>query len=150
MSVEMRLQELGIELPEPPAAGGNYVAAKTVGGLVYLSGVVSVDKDGVITGMAGADCGIEAGYRAARACALKHLAVLKRHLGSLDLVKEIVSVNGYVNAVPGWPDAPKVINGASDLLVEVFGEAGRHTRAAVGVGSLPRGALVEVQMVVAI
>jgi enamine deaminase RidA (YjgF/YER057c/UK114 family) len=150
MSAEKRLQELGIELPVPPAAGGNYVPAKTVGGLVYLSGVISADENGAIVGMAGDDCGIEEAYRAARACALKLLAVLRRHLGSLDPVKEIVSVNGYVNAVPGWPDAPKAINGASDLLVEVFGEAGRHVRAAIGVSALPRGALVELQMVVAI
>ena len=151
MSAEKRLEEMGIVLPDPPSAGGNYVSAKTVGGLVYLAGVISVDKDGsVIAGMAGADCGIEEGYAAARACALKHLAVLRRHLGSLDAVKEIVSLNGYVNSVAGFPDAPKVINGASDLLVEVFGDAGRHVRTSVGVGALPRNALVEVQMVVAI
>jgi enamine deaminase RidA (YjgF/YER057c/UK114 family) len=151
MGAEKRLQELGIVLPEPPAAGGNYVSAKTVSGLVYLAGVISVGEDGnVIAGMAGAECGVEDGYAAARACALKHLAVLRKHLGSIDAVKEIVSLNGYVNSVPGFPDAPKVINGASDLLVEVFGDAGRHVRTSVGVGSLPRNALVEVQMVVAI
>jgi enamine deaminase RidA (YjgF/YER057c/UK114 family) len=151
MSAEYRLQELGIALPEPPAAGGNYISAKTVGGLVYLAGVISVDQDGtVIAGMAGADRGIDEAYAAARACALKHLTVLRRHLGSLDAVKEIVSLNGYVNSVPGFPDAPKAINGASDLLVEIFGDAGKHVRTSIGVGSLPRNALVEVQMVVAI
>ena len=93
---------------------------------------------------------IEEGYAAARACALLHLAVLKRHLGSLDAVKSVVSVNGYVNAVAGFPDSPAVINGASDLLLEVFGEPGRHVRAAVGVSALPRNALVELQMIVAI
>ncbi len=148
MTPEERIAQLGIELPPHPAAGGNYVSAKTVGGLVYLSGVISTDAGGVITGTAGLDRSVDEGYAAARACALTQLAVLRRHLGSLDAVREIVSVNGYVNAAPGFADPPKVVNGASDLLIEVFGEAGRHVRAAVGVASLPRHALVEVQMMV--
>ncbi|RXH57823.1 RidA family protein [Granulicella sibirica] len=150
MSAEKAILDAGLVLPELPAAGGNYIPAKTVGSLVYLSGVISKDESGLIAGTAGADRTIEDGYGAARACTLQHLAVLRRHLGSLDLVKEVVSVNGYVNAVPGFPDPPKIINGASDLLVEVFGDAGRHVRAAIGVSALPRNALVEVQMVVAI
>jgi len=150
MQAEQVLEAAGITLPAPPAAGGNYVSAKTVGLLVYLAGVISLDHQGVTTGTLGADRTIEEGYAAARACALTQLAVLRRHLGTLDHVQEIVSVNGYVNAIPGFPDAPKVINGASDLLVEIFGEAGRHVRAAIGVSSLPRNALVELQMVVAI
>jgi enamine deaminase RidA (YjgF/YER057c/UK114 family) len=93
---------------------------------------------------------VEDAYAAARRCALTQLAVLRNHLGSLDAVKEVVSVNGYVNALPGFADSPQVVNGASDLLIEVFGEAGRHVRAAIGVSSLPRNALVELQMVVAI
>ncbi len=137
-------------LPEAPVAGGNNVAAKTVGGLVYLAGVISTDEHGVITGTVGEDRSVEEAYEAARACALTQLAVLRRHLGSLDLVKEIVSVNGYVNAVAGFTQTPHAINGASDLLVEVFGERGRHVRAAIGVSSLPRHALVELQMVVAV
>ncbi len=145
---EARLQELGIVLPSLPAPGGNYVPAKTVGGVVYLSGVVSTGSEGIITGMVGLDRTIDEGYAAARACALTLLAVLQRHLGSLDAVKSIVGVNGYVNAVAGFADSPKVINGASDLLVEVLGEAGRHVRAAIGVSALPRNALVEVQMTV--
>ena len=91
---------------------------------------------------------MEEGYAAARACALTQLAVLRRELGSLDLVAEVLTVNGYVNAAAGFQDSPAVINGASDLLVEVFGEAGRHVRAAVGVSALPRNALVELQMTV--
>jgi enamine deaminase RidA (YjgF/YER057c/UK114 family) len=150
MSAEQRIREAGLSLPEPPAAGGNYVPAKTVGSLVYLSGVISTNAEGVLTGTAGAGCSVEQGQAAARACALVQMAVLRRHLGSLDTVKQIVSVNGYVNAVPGFADSPKVINGASDLLIEVFGEAGRHVRAAIGVSSLPRNALVELQMVVEI
>jgi enamine deaminase RidA (YjgF/YER057c/UK114 family) len=89
---------------------------------------------------------VEEGYAAARACALTQLAVLRRHLGSLDLLKSIVTVNGYVNAVAGFADSPRVINGASDLFVEVLGDAGRHVRAAIGVSALPRNALVEVQI----
>ncbi len=145
---EENLAALGLTLPQLPAPGGNYVAAKRVGAIVYLSGVVSTGVDGVIAGTAGADRSIEDGYAAARACALTQLAVLKRELGTLDSVAEVLTVNGYVNAAPGFADSPAVINGASDLLVHVFGEAGRHVRAAVGVSALPRNALVEVQMTV--
>jgi enamine deaminase RidA (YjgF/YER057c/UK114 family) len=145
---EEKLAALGLALPHLPAPGGNYVSAKKIGGLVYLSGVISTGPDGVITGMAGNDRTIEEGYAAARSCALTQLAVLKRELGSLDRIAEVVSVNGYVNTAPGFADSPAVINGASDLLVAVFGEAGRHVRAAIGVSALPRHALVEVQMTV--
>jgi enamine deaminase RidA (YjgF/YER057c/UK114 family) len=150
MSAEKRLLELGIVLPEPPAPGGNYRSAKAAGGLLYLAGVISTGSEGVITGTAGADRSIADGYAAARACALTHLAVLKRELGSLDKVQQIVNLNGYVNAVPGFPDPPAIINGASDLLLEIFGDPGRHARAAIGVSALPRNALVEVQMIVAV
>ncbi|WP_158794564.1 RidA family protein [Granulicella sp. L60] len=150
MHIEKTILEAGLSLPSAPSPGGNYVPAKTVGKLVYLSGVISADSSGVITGRAGDDCGVEEGYAAAQTCVLLHLAVLRQHLGSLDKVKSIVSVNGYVNAVAGFADSPKIINGASDLLVKVFVEAGKHVRAAVGVSALPRNALVELQMVVEI
>ena len=145
-----RLTKLGYTLPVPPKAGGNYVPAKTVGRMVYLAGVVSIIDGAFVTGTVGAGRTIEEGYEAARACALTQLAVLKQHLGSLDKVKQIVGVNGYVNAVPGFEDSPKVINGASDLFIELFGEAGRHVRAAIGVSALPHNALVELQMTVEI
>ena len=148
--IEARLKDLNIVLPAPPKPGGTYVPAKTVGNMVYLSGVISTNADGIITGTAGLDRSIAEGYAAARACALMLLAVLKRHLGSLDAVKSIVTVNGYVNAVNGFGDSPEIINGASDLLVEVFGDAGRHARAALGISAVPRNALVEVQMTVEI
>jgi enamine deaminase RidA (YjgF/YER057c/UK114 family) len=145
---EARLVEMGLVLPALPAVGGNYLSAKTVGQIVYLAGVISTDSEGVITGTVGVDRTIDEGYAAGRACALTQLAVLRRHLGSLDAVKSIVSVNGYVNAIAGFQDSPKVINGASDLFVELLGEAGRHVRAAIGVSALPRHALVELQMTV--
>jgi enamine deaminase RidA (YjgF/YER057c/UK114 family) len=148
LTPEQKLISLGLTLPQLPAPGGNYVSAKQIGDLVYLAGAVSTGPAGVIPGTAGAGSTIEDGYAAARACALTQLAILKRELGSLDRVAEVVSVNGYVNAAPGFGDSPAVINGASDLLVEVFGEAGRHVRAAVGVSALPRNALVEIQMTV--
>jgi len=145
---ETRIRELGILLPELPTAGGNYVPAKTVGQVVYLAGVISTNAGSVMTGTVGADRTIDEGYAAARACALTQLAVLRRHLGSLDAVRSVISVNGYVNAIAGFADSPKVINGASDLLVQVLGDSGRHVRAAIGVSALPRNALVEVQMTV--
>ena len=145
---EARLAKLGIILPAVPQAAGNFIPAKTVGRIVYLSGVISTNAEGVITGTVGLNRTIDEGYAAARSCALTQLAVLKGHLGSFDPVKSIISANGYLNAVPGFPDSPKVINGASDLLVEVFGESGWHVRAAIGVSALPRNALVELQMTV--
>jgi enamine deaminase RidA (YjgF/YER057c/UK114 family) len=146
--IDARLKELGIILPALPQPGGNYLPARTVGQIVYLAGAISMHEGEVITGTAGAGCTIEEGYAAARNCGLIQLAVLAAHLGSLDKVKNIVTVNGYVNAVSGFPDSPKVINGASDLFVEIFGDAGRHARTAIGVPALPRNALVELQMTV--
>lgn len=148
ISPEKALADLNLVLPSAPSPGGNYVSAKRVGPILYLSGVISTGPGGTITGLAGADRTVEEGYVAARACALTQLAVIKRELGSLDRVAEVISVNGYVNATAGFGDSPAIINGASDLLVQVFGEAGRHVRAALGVSALPRNALVEVQMVV--
>jgi len=150
MGAESRLQALGIELPEPPKAGGNYVSWKKVGSLVYMAGVISMHRELVIAGAVGSDRSVEEGYSAARACGMTQLAVLKAALGSLDAVEQVVSVNGYVNAVAGFAESPQVVNGFSDLMMDVFGEAGRHVRAAVAVNGLPRNALVEVQMVVAV
>ncbi len=150
MEAEARLVELGITLPSLPQPGGNYLPARKVGNMLYLAGVISAVGGSVIQGTVGLDRSTEEGYQAARACALTQLAVIRRELGSLDLVSGVVSVNGYVNSIDGFPDSPKVINGASDLLVAVFGEEGRHVRAAIGVSGLPVNALVELQMLVAI
>jgi enamine deaminase RidA (YjgF/YER057c/UK114 family) len=138
------LKDLGLELPVPPAPGGNYTSAKTSGGIVYLAGVIAAE------GTVGLDKTVEEGYAAARSCALLQMAVLERHLGSLEKVKGVLTVNGYVNSLAGFADSPKVINGASDLFLAVFGESGRHVRAAIGVSGLPRNALVELQMTVEI
>ena len=150
MEAEARFIKLGLTLPGLPQAGGNYLPARRVGNLLYLSGVISTVAGSVIQGTVGLDRSIEEGHQAARACALTQLAVIRRELGSLDQVSAIVNVNGYVNSVAGFPDSPKVINGASDLLVAVFGEEGRHVRTAIGVSGLPVNALVELQMLVAL
>jgi enamine deaminase RidA (YjgF/YER057c/UK114 family) len=144
------LEQLGLTLPSPPAPGGNYMPARTLGSIVYLSGVISQTSEGLVTGCVGLDRSIEEGYAAARSCAMLQLAVLERHLGSLTKIRSILSVNGYVNSVFGFANSPEVINGASDVFLSVFGEAGRHVRAALGVSGLPRNAIVELQMTVEI
>ncbi len=149
MTPEDKLTELGLTLPAAPAPGGNYVSAKRVGQLVYLAGVVSTNASGVISGTVGIDRTIEDGYNAARARALTQLGRPQARIRSLDASQdEIISLTGYVNAVPGFENSPAVLNGASDLLVQVFGNAGKHVRAAVGVSALPRNATVELQMTV--
>ena len=142
-----RLGALGFSLPDPPPAGGNYLPFRIVGSLVFLPGVIS-SWNGTLThrGKVGEDLTVEQGYEGARVCALNLLANLQAAVGDLDRVKQIIVVNGYVNCIPNFPDSPKVINGASDLLVGIFGESGRHVRAAIGVAGLPQGAAVEVQM----
>ena len=149
--IEERLSDLGIELPEvtPPIA--NYVNAKRVGNLVFLAGKGPTFADGtMITGKVGSDLSIEQGYHAARITGLNLVASLKQEIGSLDKVKQIVKVLGMVNASPEFTDHPKVINGFSDLMVEIFGEKGKHARAAVGMGSLPDNIAVEIEMIVEI
>jgi enamine deaminase RidA (YjgF/YER057c/UK114 family) len=150
MTRESQLSELGFVLPSAPSPGGNYVSAKRVGSLLFLAGVISTDASGVITGTVGHNRSVTDGYNAARTCVLIQLAAIKRELVSLDSVAEVISVNGYVNCIPGFEESAAVINGASDLLVQVFGESGKHVRAAVGVPALPRNALVELQMTVRI
>jgi enamine deaminase RidA (YjgF/YER057c/UK114 family) len=154
--VEARLDALGIELFEPPPPVANYVRASTVGNLVFIAGhgPQLLDDDGnpagYVTGKVGADVSVEQGYEAARLTAISMLSTLKAEIGDLDRVRRIARVFGMVNAVEGFTQQPEVINGASDLLVEVFGERGRHARAAVGMASLPRNISVEIEMVVEI
>jgi len=152
MDPETRLAELGIELYEPPPPVANYVRAVTTGNLVFLAGhgPTKLDGSGYVTGKIPTDLSIEEGYDAARLTAIALLSTLKAEIGDLSRVKRVVRVFGMVNAVPEFGQQPVVINGASDLLVEVFGDRGKHARAAVGMGSLPRGISVEIEMVVEI
>ena len=149
VNAEARLRELGITLPEPPRPVANYVNAVQTGNLIFLAGKGPVDADGSeIRGKLGRDITIEEGYRAARLTAINQLAVLKAELGDLNRVVRIVKVLGMVNSDPSFVEQPAVINGFSDLMVEVFGDRGRHARAAVGMASLPRGQAVEIEMIV--
>src|SRR5215831_123545 len=153
MSVEQRLKELGLVLPQVGAPLGNYVHAKPVGNLLYLSGKGPPDgPDGKMpSGKLGAGMSVEEGYRHARQVGLVLIAAIKDALGGdLDRVDGIVKVLGMVNAAPDFEDHPKVINGCSDLFVDVFGEAGRHARSAVGMSSLPNQISVEIEAIVAI
>lgn len=146
--VEARLASLGIELPEAPNPVANYVPHLMAGNLLFISGQISKAGDGTITkGRLGADVSVAEGQAAARVCALNILSQAKAALGSLDRIEKLVKITGYVNAAPEFTDHPQVVNGASDLLVEVLGDAGRHTRAAVGVSSLPVGCAVEVDAI---
>ena len=147
MSAEARLQELGIELPPPFAPVGSYVAARVAGDTLYVSGQGPAGPDGIVTGKVGRDLTLEQGVAAARLTGLNVLAVMRAELGSLDRVTAVVKLLGMVNCAPGFNDTPAVINGCSDLLVEVFGEAGRHARSAVGMAELPFDIAVEVELI---
>ena len=151
MNIEQRLKELNITLPKVGSPFGNYVHAKRVGNLLYLSGKGPESASGAMPrGKIGAGMSIEEGYRHARHVGLVLIAVIKDALGDLDRVDGIVKVLGMVNAAPDFEDHPKVVNGCSDLFVEVFGEAGQHTRSAVGMSSLPAGIPVEIEVIVAV
>lgn len=146
MSVESRLADLGLTLPEAPAPAANYVPFVVVGNLVHISGQISQNEAGLIKGKLGADLSIEQGADAARRCALSLLAQLKRACdGDLSRVVRAVKLVGFVNSSPDFVDQPKVINGASDLMVAVLGDAGRHARSAVSAASLPLGVAVEIE-----
>jgi enamine deaminase RidA (YjgF/YER057c/UK114 family) len=146
---EAKLAALGIGLSGPSSPVANYVHAVRSGNLIFLAGKGPRKGDGTyITGKLGADLTVEQGYEAARLTGINQLAVLKSELGNLKKVKRIVKVLGMVNAVPEFTDHPEVINGFSDLMVAVFGEKGKHARAAVGMGSLPRNTAVEIEMIV--
>ena len=147
--VEEKLKEMGYTLPTPPVPGGNYIPAYRTGNLVFLAGVTSRRQDGsMIVGKVGRDLTVEQGYEAARLCALNSLANLKEAIGDLDRVVHFVKVLGMVNSEPDFDSPPAVINGFSDLLLDAFGERGRHARSAVGMATLPRGVAVEVEAIV--
>jgi enamine deaminase RidA (YjgF/YER057c/UK114 family) len=148
MSHEARFASLGLTLPPAPSPVATYVNAVRSGNLLFLSGKGPLAKDGKLpTGRIGVDFSVDEGYRLARSTGLALLAVLRDELGTLDRVTRIVKVLGMVAAPPEFGDHPKVINGCSDLMVEVFGDAGRHARSAVGVSSLPLGTPVEIELI---
>lgn len=149
MTIGERLEELKLTLPETGPALGNYVHARRCGDLVFLSGKGPTEAGA--KGKLGAGVSVEEGYRYARQVGLVLISALKDALdGDLDRVEAVVKVLGFVNAAPDFEDQPKVVNGCSDLLVEVFGERGRHARSAVGVGSLPGGIPVEIELIAAV
>ena len=149
MSIDARLAELGLTLPAPPAAAGSYVPTVRTGNLLFCAGTIcAVNGQMTHVGAVGREQTVQTGYESARVCALNTLANIKAAAGSLDAVKRVVFVSGFVNAVPGFADSPAVINGASDLFVQLFGDAGKHARAAVAVAGLPRNSTTEVQVVV--
>ncbi len=146
MSTEENLKKLNINLPKAPDPVGAYVASKIVGNLVFISGQLPLDSGGkLIKGKVGKELSIEQGQEAAKLCALNLLAQLKKICGSLDKVEGCVKITGYVNSIDSFVDQPKIINGASDLISKIFGDKGKHTRAAVSVNSLPLGAVVEIE-----
>ena len=148
MNIEERLKKLGIELPPIPSPAGNYVQYVQAGNLIFLSGSGPHTPAGKLpTGKVGGDVSVEEAYQHARSIGLIQIARLKDALGDLDKVNRIVKVLGMVNGVPDFGEQPKVINGFSDLMVEIFGDRGRHARSAVGMGSLPFGITVEIEAI---
>ena len=150
MSIDAKLAELGLTLPEAAAPVAAYVPVVIAGGLAYVSGQVSFVDGVLLKGRLGEDVSVDQGIAAARGCGLMILAQLKAALGSLDRVERVVKLGAFVNCTADFTDQPKVANGASELMVAVFGEAGKHARAAVGAPSLPLGVAVEVDAIVAV
>jgi enamine deaminase RidA (YjgF/YER057c/UK114 family) len=151
MSIDQRISELGITLPQPAAPVAAYVPTVESNGLLHISGQISFAEDGnLIKGRLGEDVDLEGGMEAARRCGVMLLAQIKAALGSLDRVERILKLGVFVNSAPSFTDQPKVANGASELMQQVFGEAGRHARSAVGVAVLPLGVPVEVDAIVAV
>ena len=149
MIIEDRLKELGIEIVESYVPIANYVPVNRVGDMLYLSGTgPSIGKEALFCGKLGADISVEDAYQAARYSAINVLSMLKQELGDLDKVKQIIKMTGYINCTSDFHDQPAVLNGASDLFVEVFGERGRHARAAIGVNALPMSLPVEIEVLV--
>jgi enamine deaminase RidA (YjgF/YER057c/UK114 family) len=150
-TIEARLQELGIELPSAAAPAANYVPFHISGKQLFISGQISVIAGGAdYKGKVGADVDLETAVKAAQTCAINILAQAKSALGELDRIEQCLKLGGFVNSTPEFTDHPEVVNGASDFLVEVLGDKGRHTRFAVGAGSLPRGVAVEIDALFAI
>jgi enamine deaminase RidA (YjgF/YER057c/UK114 family) len=149
MSYEQKLTQLGLALPAPPRPVANYVPVVRTGDLLFLSGVLpSRDGQLIMTGKLGQNLSIDQGMEAARVAVLNGLSIIRQEAGSLDRVKRIVKMVGHIASAPGFTDQPQVLNGASDLLVSLFGDAGRHARVAVGAAELPRQAPIEIELIV--
>lgn len=147
-AIDAKLAELGLTLPQAAAPVAAYVPAVEAGGMLHLSGQLPFRDGAVVTGRLGEDASLEEGQEAARLCGLMVLAQVKAALGGFERVRRVVKLGVFVNSAPGFTDQPKVANGASELMAAVFGEAGRHARAAVGVAALPLGAAVEVDAII--
>jgi enamine deaminase RidA (YjgF/YER057c/UK114 family) len=148
-NIEDKLSSLGIQLPEPPKPLAAYISAKQTGNLVFTAGQLPmVDGNLIATGLLGRDIEVEAAKAAAQTCVINALSAVKGVIGDLDKIKQIVRVVGYVASVPEFTQQPAVVNGASELLLEIFGEVGRHARSAVGVAVLPLNAAVEIELTV--
>jgi enamine deaminase RidA (YjgF/YER057c/UK114 family) len=149
VEIEQKLKRMGLELPNPPVPAANYIGCVRVGNLLFVGGNIGrINEQLKYSGKVGDKVTLEQAYEAARNCALNHLAIIKSAIGDLDKVERVVKVLGYVNVAPGFQDMPKVVNGESDLLVQLWGERGQHARAAVGVTSLTREAPVETEIIV--
>lgn len=147
--IEAKIKALGLTLPSAPAPVANYVPSLISGDLLFVAGQISRAPDGkVVTGLLGANATVDQGVAAAKICALNILAQAKAALGDLDRVHQLIKLTGFVAATADFADHPKVLNGASDLMVEILGDKGRHTRVAVGVASLPAGSLVEIDAII--
>ena len=151
MSYEEQLKELGIELPQPPKPVATYIPAVRAGNLLFLSGVLPMQNGQLAySGKLGRDLTVEQGMQAAKMALLNALAIARQELGTLDRITRVVKVVGHVASAEGFTDQPQVLNGASDLLVEIFGDAGRHARVAIGAAELPRRAAVEIEVILAV
>lgn len=151
MSYEEQLKELGIELPQAPKPVATYIPAVRAGNLLFLSGVLPMQNGELVyAGKLGRDLTVEQGMQAAKTAVLNALAIAKQELGTLDRITRVVKVVGHVASAEGFTDQPQVLNGASDLLVEIFGDAGRHARVAIGAAELPRRAAVEIEVILAV
>ena len=146
--IEQKIESLGIKLPTPPTPAGSYVPAVRTGNLLYISGQIPMEDGKVLFTGKVSDENLETAQKSARMCAINILAQLKRELGDLEKVSKIVRISGFVNSVPGFSQHPKVINSASDLFFEIFGEKAKHSRIAVGVASLPLDSMTEIDAIV--
>lgn len=146
--IEQKIESLGIKLPTPPTPAGSYVAVVRTGNLLYISGQIPLEDGKVVFSGKVSDENLETAQKSARMCAINILAQLKREIGDLEKVSKIVRLSGFVNSVPGFSQHPKVINSASDLFFEIFGEKGKHSRIAVGVASLPLDSMTEIDAIV--